>query len=304
MISLFQYYRIVAAFLILLMHQQFWQTGPFMAGLKNAAVPLFACMAGYLYKKGLSPKVTRIIVPYLFWAVIYFVANNVLFDVVVKREPLVIPELKAWLLGGTACHLWFLPCLFVAYAVTSALSNIKRQTSSLMLLLVAIATQFLPGETSASLLGYCKIYLGRLLVYFSIGLLLQSLLNSSRGSAGSRSNTLQIVIGGGGLVMLGLSNLWGNLFSGLVLQPLPLVVGCVLLAVGVGEFKLPKLVERVASATMGIYLVHVLLTSVANAVLAKCGHPQLPMVLGLPLAVALFVLSYWCSLALPKWLKG
>lgn len=303
MISLFQYYRIAAAFLILLMHQQFWQTGPFMAGLKNAAVPLFACMAGYLYKKGLSRKVTRIIVPYLSWAVIYFVANNVLFDLVVKREPFVIPELKVWLLGGMACHLWFLPCLFVAYAVTSALSNMKCQTASLMLLLVAIVTQFLPGETSASLSGYCRIYLGRLLVYFSIGLLLQSLLDSSRSSAGSRSNTLQIVIGGG-LVMLGLSNLWGSLLSGLVTRPLPLVVGCVLLAVGVGEFKLPKLVERVATATMGIYLVHVLLTSVANAALAKCGHPQLPMTLGLPLAVALFVFSYGCSIALPKWLKG
>lgn len=303
MISLFQYYRIAAAFLILLIHQQFWSTGPFMAGLKNAAVPLFACMAGYLYKKGLSRKVTRIIVPYLCWAVIYFVTNNVFFDTVVKREPIVIPGLKAWLLGGTACHLWFLPCLFVAYAVTSALSNIKRQTSSLVLLLVAIATQFLPGETSASLSGYCKIYFGRLLVYFSIGLLLQSLLNSTRSSDSSRPNTL-LVVGGGGLVMLGLSNLCGNLLSGLVTQPLPLVVGCVLLAVGVGEFKLPKFVERVASATMGIYLVHVLLTSATNVVLAKCGHPQLPMALGLSLAMALFVFSYGCSLALPKWLKG
>lgn len=52
MISLFQYSRIVAAFLVLLIHQHFLPSIPFLDSLKGCAVPLFACIAGYLYRGG------------------------------------------------------------------------------------------------------------------------------------------------------------------------------------------------------------------------------------------------------------
>ena len=109
MIGLFQYYRIVAAYLVLLMHQQFWGTGAFLGGVKNAAVPLFAIMAGYLavgdwwleagecgekvsvVKEMVGKKVRRILVPYAIWAVIYVLANNVVLDVLVKGESFSMP---------------------------------------------------------------------------------------------------------------------------------------------------------------------------------------------------------------------
>jgi hypothetical protein len=140
MITLFQYYRIAAAFLIVMIHQQFWKPCSFVNGLENCAVPLFACLAGYLYKGGLLKKVPRVIIPYLLWAVIYFVANNLILDVFVRRESFEFPGLKPWLLGGTACHLWFLPCLFAAFAAKSLMvevarltlfKNLKPQTSNL-----------------------------------------------------------------------------------------------------------------------------------------------------------------------------
>ena len=183
MISLFQYYRIAAAFLIVMIHQQFWKPCGFVNGLEGCAVPLFACMAGYLYKGGIAKKVPRVIVPYAIWALIYFLANNVLLDVAVKGLRFEVPGLKSWLLGGTACHLWFLPCLFIAFVMKSLMFevlglmfkkssisyNLKHQTSNVLLLLLAIATQFFPGETSSTLLGYCRIYFGRLLLFFALG---------------------------------------------------------------------------------------------------------------------------------------
>ena len=128
MITLFQFYRIAAAFLIVMIHQQFWKPCSFVSGLENCAVPLFACMAGYLYRGGLLKKVPRVIIPYLLWAVIYFVANNIVLDVIIKRSTFEVPGLRSWLLGGTACHLWFLPCLFIAFAMKGLMFEVARLT--------------------------------------------------------------------------------------------------------------------------------------------------------------------------------
>lgn len=97
MSSLFQIYRILAAFLIVMIHQQFWKLCSFVGGLENCAAPLFACMAGYLYKGSLAQNVPRVIVPHFIWAAIYFLANSVVLDVIVKRSTFEFPVLKSWL---------------------------------------------------------------------------------------------------------------------------------------------------------------------------------------------------------------
>lgn len=319
MISLFQYYRISAAFLIVMIHQQFWKPCAFVNGLEGCAVPLFACMAGYLYKGGLSKKVPRVVAPYLVWAVIYFFANNIVLDVIVKRSTFEFPGLKSWLLGGTACHLWFLPCLFAAFAAKSLMfevsrltlfKNLKPQTSSLkqlvsdlILLALGIASQWLPGETSATLPGYCRIYFGRLLLFFALGGIIRSIIcTPTPNSYTLKPLTIQIL--GGGAIMLGLANLALHFIPGLAFQPILLVVGLMLLAIGFGEFKLPKSVGDLANATMGIYLVHVLFTSAANVALAKIGYATLPAFAAMPVIVALFAACYLVVRLLPKWIRG
>ena len=204
MITLFQYYRIAAAFLIVMIHQQFWKPCGFIDGLESCAVPLFACMAGYLYKGGLLKKVPRVIIPYLLWAVIYFVANNLILDVFVRHESFAFPGLKSWLLGGTACHLWFLPSLFACFALTSLLSHLAKSTNPLtsitlnfILLALGIASQWLPGETSATLLGYCRIYFGRLLLFFALGGLIRTLTSNLKPQTSNLTRiTIQITGGG------------------------------------------------------------------------------------------------------------
>ena len=317
MISLFQYYRIAAAFLIVMIHQQFWKPCGFVNGLEGCAVPLFACMAGYLYKGGVAKKVPRVIVPYAIWALIYFLANNVVLDVIIKHSTFEFPGLKSWLLGGTACHLWFLPCLFIAFAMKSLMFevlglmfkkssisyNLKHQASNIVLLLIAVATQFFPGETSATLLGYFRIYFGRLLLFFALGGLIRVLTSSLKLQT---SNLIRITVQilGGGAIMLGLANLAFHFIPGLVFQPLLLVAGLMLWAVSFGEFKLPKFVGDLANATMGIYLVHILFTSGANVVLTRLGHATLPTFAALPLMIVLFVVCYIVVRFLPKGMKG
>ena len=311
MISLFQYYRIVAAFLIVMIHQQFWQPCTFVCGLESAAVPIFACMAGYLYKGDLAKKVQRVALPYVIWAVIYFVANNVVLDLFIRHESFEFPGLRSWLLGGTACHLWFLPCLFVAFAATEGLMRlmsvrclrlsdcVKHQTANIVLIVLAMATQFLPGETSASLPGYCRIYFGRLLLFFALGGLIR--IQPYPLTCTSHAITLSM---GAILLVFGLANLSIHFIPGLSFQPLLLVVGLMLLAIGFGEFKLPKFIGDLASATMGIYLVHALFTSAANVALAKLGHASLPVFIALPIIGVLFFGCYLVVRFMPKWMKG
>lgn len=304
MITLFQYYRIAAAFLIVMIHQQFWKPCGFVSGLENCAVPLFACMAGYLYKGGLLKKVPRVIIPYLIWAVIYFLANNVVLDVIIKRSTFEVPGLKSWLLGGTACHLWFLPGLFACFALTSLLSHLTKSTNPLtsialnfILLALGVASQWLPGETSATFLGYCRIYFGRLLLFFALGSSLFKL------NIKPLTSNLKLLLGAS-LSALGLADLALRFIPGLAFQPLLLIIGLMFLAVGFGEFTLPKFVGNLANATMGIYLVHVLFTSAANVVLTKLGHAALPAFAALPVIVALFSTCYLVVRFLPKLMKG
>jgi peptidoglycan/LPS O-acetylase OafA/YrhL len=109
---------------------------------------------------------------------------------------------------------------------------------------------------------------------------------------------------GGGAIMLGLANLALHFIPGFAFQPVLLVAGLMLLAVGLGEFKFPRFVSDLANATMGIYLVHVLFTSTANVVLTKLGHATLPSFAALPLVIVLFVVCYIAVRFLPKGMKG
>lgn len=219
-IGLFQYYRIVAAYLVLLMHQQFWWTGTFLGGVKNAAVPLFAIMAGYLavgdwrvrregsvVKEMVGKKVRRILVPYAIWAVIYVLANNVVLDVLVKGEPFSMPGLRSWIIGGVAAHLWFLPWLFAAFVAIGLVLMLERRWMRLVavtgLLAIGLVSQALPGETSQTILGYARIYPGRLLLYFMLGVLLKMFCahksdgpvrrRSAAGLGGARQSDVRLV---------------------------------------------------------------------------------------------------------------
>ena len=331
MIGLFQYYRIGAAYLILLIHQQFWAKPIAVSRLTSVAVPLFAAMAGFLFANSLSrddqvlptlkKKVRRILVPYLIWAVIYWIANAVVLDGLIKHEVIVAPGVRSWLLGGIACHLWFMPCLFVTFvvfavggkvmggkviynhvegvnssirSVCSAWLNstrLKLVVFDVAVLLLSALSQFIQDQTSATFHGYVKLYLGRLVFYFTVGHLLALI---------PVVNSVTASYIGWCLILLGLANVVFRWIEGLVWNPLLLVVGLIIVANGFRNLLIPKWVDRLAVASMGIYLVHVLFTSGANFALEKLGHSPLPAFMGFGLSVVLFAASYLVVRLLPK----
>lgn len=303
MIPLFQYYRIAAAYLVLLMHQQFFVTGHLMSGFKNAAVPLFACIAGFLFSMGLSKKVVRILIPYAIWTVVYFVANNVILDVLIRKEDLNFPNWWVWLTGGTACHLWFLPSLFVAFALKNLLAKTVGASRLWtvycidgVILLLGVATQFIPSDSSAIWSGYCKMYFGRLLIYFALGGILKNAL--------PRVPLKILPWIGLGFVILGVANFqfdWITLRSA---RPVLFVCGLMVIASSFKSVEIPNWLNGVAVETMGIYLVHSLIVAAMDYALSRFGYPVLPTVYAVPLTLAAFIVSYACARFMPKWMKG
>ena len=302
MIPLFQYYRIAAAYLILLIHQQFWAKPLVLGRLTGVAVPLFAAMAGFLFARTLSSdfksvlakKAKRILIPYVIWAVVYWVANGVILDGAIKHESIVVPSILSWLLGGTACHLWFLPCLFVAFASFTVVAyGCGKMTHFFDLFVIALsaAAQFIGDSTSATFAGYVKLYLSRLMLYFAVGNLIATIPHS-------RSIIARFLWGGA--IMIGFGNMMFQWTDGLILNPFLLVVGLVMIADIARDVRVPKLVEKLAVSSMGIYLVHVLFTSGANFALQKIGHPTLPSLLGFALTLLLFAMSYVLVQMSPK----
>ena len=285
--------------------------------LTNVAVPLFAAMAGSLFLKTISgefdfkavlfKKTKRILIPYFIWAIVYWIANSIVFDVVVKHEPLCIPGIRSWLLGGTACHLWFLPCLFLAFAVFTlgrvTIGHIEHQENStqstrlkmiafeVTILAFATLSQFFHDSTSATFTGYVKIYLGRLFFYFAIGSLLMHI---------EVPNTVIARIIGLGICLIGGANIVYGWIVGLLWNPLVLVVGLLILAQSVPHIKIPYWIEKLADASMGIYLIHVLFTSGANFVLQKAGMIPLHGLMGLLLSIILFGVTYLTVRILPR----
>lgn len=83
-----------------------------------------------------------------------------------------------------------------------------------------------------------------------------------------------------------------------------LVIGLIALAVSIGECKVPRWADKLAKATMGIYLVHLLFTSAANFALARIGHLPLPGYLGFGLSIVLYAMSYLTVCCLPKVMRG
>ena len=327
MIGLFQYYRVGAAYLILLIHQQFWAKPLALGRLTGVAVPLFAAMAGFLFagtmgrgdgvKTILLKKTKRILAPYAVWAVIYWIANGIVLDVLVKHEPLSIPGARSWLLGGTACHLWFLPSLFLAFglfAIGGVINHVEHvghvggggmdshvervwgmMAFDVVVIVLGVLSQFIQDSTSATFAGYVKIYLGRLVFYFALGHLLALGLKFMDGVRLSFGLFI-----GGVLVIVGCANVAFDWIGGLVLNPFLLVVGLIMMAECFKNMAVPKWLDRLAVASMGIYLVHVLFTSGANFALQKIGHSPLPALMGFALSVVLFAVSYLAVRLLPK----
>ena len=312
-IGLFQYYRIGAIFLVILIHQQFWNIGSVLDNVKNWAVPLFSAISGCLYvlnqDRGfivtVRQKAKRLLFPYMVWAILYFVANNILLDMFIRHGTISIPSVSEWLIRGTACHLWFLTCLFLTFIFAGGLRLTLRRVCKrecrfrdvawlIFVVALGIASQCLPGETSATFSGFVKIYLGRLVMYFGIGGIIACVFQRPR---------LSIIVGVSCLT-LGVINLYIELFSGVCAQPLMAVIGMIAIAIGVKDVYVPAFIDKMAKMTMGVYLVHVLWTSLVNVIVQYLGCSKLIWFIAFPMTLLIYLVSILSVRWLPDLVRG
>ena len=312
-IGLFQYYRVVAIFLVILIHQQFWDTGNMIGLIENWAVPLFSAISGCLYvlnqDRGfivtVTQKAKRLLIPYMIWVILYFVANNIVLDVFIRHGNMRIPSISEWLIRGTANHLWFLTCLFLTFMLAGFLRLTARHVCKweyryhdvlwlIFVVTLGIASQCLPGETSVTFSGFVKIYLGRLVMYFGIGGIIACVFQRP---------CLSIIVGGA-FLSFGVINLYIELFSGVCVQPLMAVIGMIAIAIGVKDVYVPSSIDKMAKMTMGVYLVHVLWTSLVNVVVQYLGDSKLTWFIAFPMTLLIYLVSILSVRWLPSLVRG
>lgn len=317
-IKAFDSFRLMGAFAIVVLHLRMQPC----AGLRivNAAVPLFALLAGFFTVMGVKPdpfplgrairqRVSRLLVPYAFWTGAYWILNSVLFDAVFSGQPFHWPTIGEWIrivtLGAAGPHLWFLPCLFYGQALLLFGLWLCRRTRLderfyvVCVLLIALGCSlWLPGRTSATLTGYLRIYFFRLLLFLCLGGMY----------AYGMPWVLKQRMGHGPLMLL---------------LPMGVAVGWILLAVGtakgliwahllivsalfwwgvIGAYRAQHasrssagrydiVLAEMAKCAMGIYLAHVIFTTMANVAGRKMGLAPFSLALGLLIAACVFAVS-------------
>lgn len=156
------YYDIVRAFAILciischvfadyvtktaIFSTKFWYYALFLNSLRDIGVPLFVILSGSLLLDKYEPlktfakkRITRVLVPYLFWGTIFilafaFVFNNNLNDLIFNVFSLT-PE-------GIANFFWFVPMIFITYVVIfiiNVLNHHNKNTMKITLIISLIA---------------------------------------------------------------------------------------------------------------------------------------------------------------------
>lgn len=264
-------------------------TAPLVA-LCQFAVPAFALLAGYLAADSMrrhpldgstyaSHRLRRLLPAYLFWTVVYLGLRWVLHTLQHKAMGLegLWGALRMVLLGGAGPHLWFLPVLFyaqmLAYPVLRIAGREGHGTRAATGIAVALAGACLAlclalpaGLTSATLLGYAKLYALRLLGFLLLGCvacwhgerwLMAWRWKMSRwllGAAGLAA-AARLAVGSGGVGSAGV-----------------LAVCLFLAAIALPDIPMPLAISRLAAASMGIYLAHVLFTTVLSQAWLRLAH--------------------------------
>lgn len=317
-IRTFDYYRLAGAFAIIVLHLRM-QPRPWLS-IVNAAVPMFALLSGFFtvqrLPEGAFPlgsaigrRAARLLVPYAFWTVIYWILNNVCFDLIVHGRGFHWPAMRDFLrmvfLGAAAPHLWFLPCLFYAQVIVLCGLRMCRRwrldERGFLMLVICVAlggALWLPGATSAVFTGYLRLYFFRLLLFFCLGGLYACYAPAVVSHMKWHQPLLWLLpmcaALGWWFLVAGIA--WGLIWSHL------LIVSALFWWALVREYRggqshgspagrCNKTVAGLAKMTMGVYLVHVLFTTMANLVGERMGIVPFALWPGLMVAACVFVVS-------------
>ena len=239
-------------------------------------MPLFFFISGYLlsfrgylkghtYKEFILGKTMRLLVPYLFWNLLFYVPKVMAQAYISESVPskfydmlkiFVFPRQNVW------GHTWFLVGLFVIYAMAPVFAKIlttKRMFINVVIIAICIVIYILPITTEFLALSD----LHKDLLFFVIGCMLGQM---SKDVFVYRLKKLRFVLIIFAVITSVITLLWYNYTK--ILHFIPCT--CILLAflsIAVGIKIMPKTFEKLAKNSFAIYILHWPVMIVARVIL-------------------------------------
>lgn len=280
----------------------------------NGAVPLFSILAGYLLQSRLGEvfcvksivmdRVKRLGVPYLFWAVVYWIMNDVVLDLVINKTPFhcisAMAVAKKILTGSMALHLWFLPTLFYAQAWLILGMGVftQKRSRAIFLMFTSMVSMYTMIRYSATW-EYFGYYFSRLFCFHTIGALFAFYEKKIFWSKGTWLKVLTFAGWGGFLLGYGL------LLTGVVkgVQPFLLIVPSLFISALALNYwysenkhsSIKGMIVKISKLSMGVYLVHVFFVFVISVGARKLGYSSVKPWIGISTGIIIYILSAYVS---------
>ena len=254
-------------------------TSVFLKSVLTLVIPLFSLMAGYSWfsmtkrTKGAGAVygLKVFVVPYLFWAVMYFLLNNVVLDVFVRGEAFSLPDvsrlLKMFVFGGVAVHLWFLAILIYSTLLSAIVFRFVPTKGLLIYNIIMLfiwlfiwRCHFINCEGT---IGWkFKTYFAWFAVFFAIGGILSYWRQSSYTSRMMQCYVVPCLLLFGVVFMI--------VFTGKGAE-LILATAVYVAALSYPLRKYPTWLATSSSYGMGIYLIHAIPVAVVNCTASYFG---------------------------------
>ena len=278
--------------------------------LKRPGIPLYAVLAGYpwygLLKRtkgaGMFYSLKLFVYPYLFWSIIYVLMNFVVLDVLVRRGALefsIIDFFSTLFMSTGTVHLWFLVALIYVMATHILIRRLIRDDKvyKVILIIVACVAFILHGasffDNSYAALRFFGFNYMWLLKFFTLGMLLA--IPRAKWYEGHKLSLTFAL-----LILLALH------VVGWIYVPrtfiFPAVAFTMLLIMVYPNCCAPKWVVATLPYTMGIYVAHLLFTSIVGLLLPLFGIQHLTQPYAWACAIIIYFIDWffvWCIRKIP-----
>jgi len=278
-------FRIIAAFAVICIHTKPFIESQALVGniwgiginhISRFAVPFYFSVAGFLWgRKGNTQStfdnlryINRIFLIYITWCIIYIVPfdlNDISvnsFHILLGRNvyDFIVNPSKLFFFG-TKVHLWYMPAFLMAFWLTYVLLRNNKKTILMYLGVIFYIIGLLGGSYSVSPLGIDLIYNTRNGPFMSLPFFIIGWWLSQNNRKWMNTRTAFAMI---------LSGLFIQILEAYVLfaiyakQPsshdfligtLLFGGGVTILAIKMPDFVLPRIVERLAKCTVGVYAI-------------------------------------------------